>query len=428
MAGLGHVELNLNNQGGRSLTVVRVDAHDIHHSILESAHGSLTVPYCYVLGGPVAPRLRLMLVTPIMAPTRIPLFNALASDPTIDLTVVYLARTDPNRRWRFWEHDIAYRHEILTERFRWHRSDNYVHVSTGLLHALRCELPQVVIAGGWDQPMYHQALALRRHFRYAFVWWVESTLRDRRTERRWIRAAKKLLVDAADAIVVPGRASSDYVLALGAQPGRVFVAPNAVDNDFYRAAAVNRSDRSGRVRFLFSGRLEPAKGILYLLDAWNRMNADATLALAGHGSLELAVRARVISESMPAVETLGHLDRDDLVGEYRRADVFVFPTLSDPWGLAINEAMAAGLPVITTTAPGAVDDLVEHGSTGLVVEPASPDALLDALERLAAEPGLRLEMGSRSADKIAGFEPHAWADGVREAAYAAARRTARGNA
>lgn len=376
----------------------------------------------------MASRLRLMVVTQIMAPTRIPLFNALASDSTIDLTVVYLALTEPSRRWLLLQDEMRYRRAVLKDLWRWQRSGHYVHVSLGLADVLRRWRPDVVIAGGWDQLAHHQAFALRRRFGYAFIWWVESTLRDRRIGHRWVEAAKKRLVDAADALVVPGRASSDYVAALGASPDRVFVAPNAVDNDFYRAAALDRSKRDGRVRFLYSGRLEPAKGILYLLDAWNRMSGDATLALAGHGSLESAVRARVMSGSMPPVETLGHLDRDDLAAEYARADALVFPTLSDSWGLVINEAMAAGLPVVTTTAPGAVDDLIEHGANGLVVEPASSDALLDALEQLATDPTLRLEMGSRSAERIARFGPHAWADGVREAAYVAYGRTTRRNA
>jgi hypothetical protein len=195
---------------GRSLTVVRVMPTTFITQFLSQrtfTHGT----HCHVLGGPVASRLRLMLVTLIMAPTRIPVFNALASDPTIDLTIVYLARTDPNRRWRLWEHDMAYRDEILTERFRWHRSDNYVHVRTGLLHALRCEW--LSHASGTTHVSPGACPTTTRPIRI-FVWWVESTLRDRPTEHPWIEAAKKRLVDAADAIVVPGRASSDYVVAL----------------------------------------------------------------------------------------------------------------------------------------------------------------------------------------------------------------------
>lgn len=367
----------------------------------------------------MASRLRLLLVTQIMAPTRIALFNALASDPAIDLVVVYLAQTEPNRRWGTFEEEMTFQHEVLDERWRWARDGNYVHVSTGLVDVLRRWHPHVVLAGGWDQIVHHQALAMRRVFGYGFAWWVESNLRDRRADRRWIHAAKKRLIGAADVLVVPGQASREYVAALGASPNRVFVAPNAVDNNLYSAAAVDRSGRSGPVRFLCSGRLEPTKGILYLLDAWNRMSADATLALAGHGSLESAVRARVSSGSMPPVEVFGHLDRDDLVAEYARADALVFPSLTDPWGLVINEAMAAGLPVVTTTAPGAVDDLVEDGENGMVVAPASADALLDALTCLAAEPDVRLAMGSRSVQRIARFEPGVWAEAVREAAYAA---------
>jgi glycosyltransferase involved in cell wall biosynthesis len=118
---------------------------------------------------------------------------------------------------------------------------------------------------------------------------------------------------------------------------------------------------------------------------------------------------------VPPVRLLGHQGRDELVDRYAEADLFVFPSNSDPWGLVVNEAMAAGLPLVASSAAGAVVDLVEHGRNGLVVEPGEADALRDALSKLIDDPAERIRMGRESSSMIDAYAPDAWARGMREA-------------
>ena len=361
---------------------------------------------------------KVLLLTSIMAPYRIAPFNALAADPAVDLEVVFLARTEPNRRWAVREDEMQFSHRTLREVWCIHRGESFTHLTAGLASVLRESRPDVLVAGGWNQPAYLEAFALRRRVAGAFVWWVESTLRDRRKNLETLRHAKRRLVGAADAVVVPGRASAEYVRALGADPRLVFVAPNVVDNLPYRALAEDRASRKGPVRFLFVGRLEPGKAVLPLLDAWAGIAAEAELTIIGDGSLRERVRERVAGGGMPLVRISGHLERDALAEEYARADVFVFPSVSDAWGFVINEAMASGLPVVTTSAPGAVDDLVTDGDNGMVVAPYDVGELRAAMEELARDPDRRLVMGKRSAERIRGQTPEAWAAGMREAALA----------
>src|SRR5437016_3961665 len=118
---------------------------------------------------------RTLLLTSIMAPHRTALFEALSLDPRLDLTVAYLARSDPTRRWQPSEMEGDYRSLLLTQRLRWPRSEAYIHVSTGLSKALRRNRPDVLVIGGWDQPA-HLAAALQGRTRgFRVLWWVEST-------------------------------------------------------------------------------------------------------------------------------------------------------------------------------------------------------------------------------------------------------------
>jgi glycosyltransferase involved in cell wall biosynthesis len=350
-----------------------------------------------------------------MAPHRIASFNALVEDPDLDVVVVYLTETDPSRAWGTHETDMRFRNRVLQERWRVRRGDSYLHLTTGLAGTLRELRPDVLVVGGWDQAAYLEAYALRSMLGAKFLWWVESNLRDRRSESPTLRRTKRALLAGADGVVVPGSASRDYVAELGADDVRVWVAPNAVDNDGYRRGVPDRSERSEPVKFLFVGRLESEKGLLTLLDAWIVAGGDCELTIVGDGSLRGRIGTRVEGSTMPPTYLPGHLGRDDLAKRYAQADVFVFPSVSDPWGLVLNEAMASGLPLVTTSAPGAVDDLVIHGRNGLVVEPFDVVGLATAMSTLTADAALRLSMGAESSSIIAGFEPETWAAGMREA-------------
>src|SRR4051794_28735092 len=126
--------------------------------------------------------IRTTILTSIMAPHRVALFNALDADPQVDLTVIYLARSDPSRRWMTYEGEMRYRHEVLRAWGRIARGDGYAHLTSGLRPALRRARPHVLVLGGWDQLAYQEARILRGSLGARLLWWVESTARDHRHE------------------------------------------------------------------------------------------------------------------------------------------------------------------------------------------------------------------------------------------------------
>jgi glycosyltransferase involved in cell wall biosynthesis len=365
---------------------------------------------------------RLMVLTSIIAPYRIPVFNALAASHGLDLRVVYLSETEPRRSWPIYRDDIHHDYGVLRDWAIVPAGNSYVHISRGLLSEVIAWRPHVVVAGAWDQPAMLLAYLLRRRVGYAFAWWVESTERDARRLIRLPRALKARLIRGSDAMIVPGRASSRYISSLGALPEKIAIAPNAVDMHFF--ASHGRRDRSVRdgCRFLYVGSLHPLKGLDVLLDAWSLLgHPSAMLTVVGDGPARQDVGRRAALAAVSSVRLTGHLDREALAAEYASADVFVFPSLSDPWGLVLNEAMACGLPVVTTSAPGAAEDLVSDGWNGYVVRPGDAVALAEAMRALAADADLRASMGRRSLERIAGFSPDRCAEGLAEGARRAVR-------
>lgn len=368
-------------------------------------------------------RLRLAILTPVMAPYRIPVFNAIAADPEIDLRVVYLAKTVPRRNWGFHEDEMHYRYDVLKDLIRFPRGEiMWSHLSRGLGRVLREHSPEVVIAGGWDQPTHLLAFALRKRLHYSFGWWIESTLADEYTPRGLIARFKERLIARSDVVVVPGSASEEYIRKYAAPRLGIFVAPNAVDNEFFqRRGASRRSEGDGTTRFLFVGRFDESKGLDALIDAWPRGRSDISLTMIGDGPLLGQVEQRIVRENLRDVISIrGHQDREALADSYSQADVLVLPSLREPWGLVINEAMAAGLPVIASSAAGGTRDLVEHGISGLIIPPGDVDALRNAVLRLADDPDARSRMAAAAASRIDLFSPERCAAGLIEAARACA--------
>jgi glycosyltransferase involved in cell wall biosynthesis len=345
--------------------------------------------------------LKLALITEIPAPYRIPLFNALAE--RVDLRALFLAERDPRRP--FYEpHEDEWRVErrVLPGR-QLRRGGRWVVLSRGVLGELRGFRPDAVGVGGWNEPAFWQALAYCRARRVPLLVWVESTARDARSDAGPLRLARSAMARAAAGAFVPGTAAAEYARALGFRD--VAVAPNAIDASVFAEAAVERSGRES-CTFLYAGRLDPEKGVDVLLRAFEQI--PGKLVVAGSGTEEENLR-RLAPDGVIFV---GPTSRDELVRLYKEADVLVLPSRSEPWGMVLNEAAAAGLPLVATDEVGAAHDLIEHGVNGFRVPADDVDALAEALRRLAEDEAFRLAAGARSRELAERFTPARWAEGV----------------
>jgi glycosyltransferase involved in cell wall biosynthesis len=351
---------------------------------------------------------RLTLLTEIPAPYRVPLFNALAD--RVDLRVLFLRARHPARPYDLHANEFRFDWQILrgfatTLRTHWLVVNGSVRREVGRA--------DVVLVGGWNQPAFWEALACSRVRGISTILWTESTQTDWRSGRLDL-LKRLLLLRLPRAFVVPGSAARNYLLALGVSADRIFVAPNAVDPNVFGAPEPKRTD--GPVRLLAVGRLAPEKGLDTLLEATRDLPVE--VVIAGSGPEEARLRAL----AGPNVTFLGNVERDALAGVYANADVAVMPSRSEPWGMVLNEASLAGLPLVSTTAAGAAWELVEDGVNGFRVAPDDPVALRAAILRLVEDSQLRRSASARSREIAARFTPEAWADGVVEAATTLRRR------
>jgi glycosyltransferase involved in cell wall biosynthesis len=334
--------------------------------------------------------------------------------PGIVLDVVFLADADPRRSYTVDAAELTFRWRTLPGTSILRRS-RWLVLNRRLGRALADTRPDVIVVGGWNQPAFWHAFWRARRRRVPVVVWVESTAQDARPRSGPFDGAKRFFIRRSAAFIVPGRASAAYLRALGAAEDTIARAPNAVDMTIFRERVASaRGDRErvrrelaiNRLMVLYVGRLDPEKGLDVLFDAVRTLDADVVLVGVG-GDAE-----RLRSIAPENVRFAGWQDRDQLVPWYAAADIFVLPSLSEPWGMVLNEAAAAALPIVATTAAGAAFELVDEGVNGFRVAPGDATALRRALRELGDNRALRETAGRRSAELADSHRPEDWARSV----------------
>lgn len=260
-----------------------------------------------------------------------------------------------------------------------------------------------------------------------FVLWTGMWYHPATPVHRLTGALTAAIYRGADAIVPYGEHVKRYLLGYsGVQENKVFVAGQAVEPE--RFAAVEPST-NGQAEVLFVGQFKPYKGIAELLSAWSRVpDPTARLRMVGNGPLEAAIHAAASRD--PRIEVVGFVPQERLPGVLARARCLVLPSVTteldrEPWGLVVNEAMHAGLPVVASDAVGAAaGGLVEHGRNGYVVPERDVSALGDVLARLVADPSLARSLGDRARQDVERFTHERMADAFHRAvAHAVSERS-----
>jgi glycosyltransferase involved in cell wall biosynthesis len=196
----------------------------------------------------------------------------------------------------------------------------------------------------------------------------------------------------ADILLAPSQATRALLLRAGVPDERIVVLPYGADADTFRPP-LGRPE--GRFRAVYVGHVTFRKGVAYLLEAWSRLGlAGAELLVVGNPD----PAGRALLERYPGVcRALRNVPHRELPALLDSCDVFVCPSLAEGSPLVVYEAMAAGLPVITTESAQAV---VRDGIDGLVVPIRDVDALARAIAFLHANRGERLRMGREARLRI----------------------------
>jgi glycosyltransferase involved in cell wall biosynthesis len=290
--------------------------------------------------------------------------------------------------------------------------------------------PDAVAVAGYVRPEVMAATDWARRRDRPIILMSESQAIDR-PRVWWKESIKRRRVARFDAALCGGPEHRDYLVELGMPADRIALGYNAVDHDAFaaRADAARAVDRPPLLPtppfFLCVCRFAPEKDIFTLLDAFarHRANADPAtswgLALVGDGPDRAAIDRLIDGLGLRAHVALpGFLQAEALAPWHAHAGAFVLPSRSEPWGLVVNEAAAARLPLIVSDRCGCASTLVPDppGTTGWTFPAGDAAALADRLDHFTRiDSSHRIEIGARAHAIASAWGPSRFADGLLEA-------------
>jgi glycosyltransferase involved in cell wall biosynthesis len=356
-------------------------------------------------------RIAVDFVTIVPSPYQRDLFRALASRDEVDLSVHYLEASSPDSPW---PQAALARYERIMPGFWLPLGADRVHVNWGVPDFRNAD---VVVLSSFTS-ITGQLLMRGALKRQRWVFWGER-LRRRTGWRERVRERLAAPLAEATAIVgIGGEAMTAYARQF---PGsRHYSVPYHCDLDAFSALPRRPKPRS-KCTFLFCGQMIPRKGIDVLLTAFDDLvkdQIDAELLLAGREA-DLPQFLSAVSEATRSrIHFDGFLAPDNLPELMQRADVFVLPSRHDGWGVVVNQAAAAGLPLLVSDAVGARVELVEEGLNGFIVPAGDATALGQRMKWFVKNGDCIPAFGAASRQKARTMTPNAgaskWVNVLRE--------------
>jgi glycosyltransferase involved in cell wall biosynthesis len=381
--------------------------------------------------------MRIAILTNAPAPYRTPVFERIAKTPGVEARVFF----DSASAAAVVDEHPGYPHEYLQPAFRVrHRnyqdeSDWAERVSMGFalgyLPRLAAFRPDVIVSGEFGWRTLNATLYARTAGVPLLIWW-EGT---RFTERKLAairRCARRGFTRASSGLLGFGRGSVDYLRTISDERTPIHFVPQAVDNESIAAATEHWRARREDIReqlgargvtLLCLSRLLPHKGISQYVGALRRLTDTVpdgafTALFAGEGP-EAETIERAAKDFPSSIRYLGMVSQDEIPRLFAASDVLVFPTLRDCWGMVVNEALAAGIPVLGSRYAGAAEELLDGDDVGRLIDPLDRDAFNDALVSAVRDLRWASTSTTRLRAALHGYSCEAAADAILEAARSA---------
>ncbi len=351
----------------------------------------------------------------------------------ISVTGIEISNTGGSYAWDELKHNVGFNRVTL---FTSQQLQDVAHkeIKQALQQALEKLKPDCVALPGWQPPEAQAGL-----------WWCKRTgakaicMSDSKVDDAprswWKEAIKKQIVKRFDSALVAGTPHKEYIQALGMPADRVFLGYDVVDNDYFdRLSEETRAERTQwqeklglpKHYFLLMTRFIEKKNLPRLLDAYHlyrsRTSAPWDLVMAGSGEQEHALHLQASTLRLEGVHWPGFIQYPEQPRFFGLASAYILPSTMEQWGLVVNEAMAAGLPVLVSRTAGCQYELVEDGQNGFLFDPFAIEDMAACMTRMSSlSTAEREAMGAHSRKIIANWGPERFAQGLWEAVQAAAQ-------
>jgi glycosyltransferase involved in cell wall biosynthesis len=351
-----------------------------------------------------------MLITNIPTPYRIPLFNEISNlfgKNNLKFKVIFCSETYKRRKWKLDFENIAFEYSILKS-LKISVGEWLFNFSLSLVNKLSKEKPDIIISGGFSIPTIMVWL-YSRLYRIPFIIWSGETpeLSVKRNQFWGVRnLLRKKLVHEAKSCIVYGKKAQSYLESLGKHKNLIFIAINTVDTRYFSERVEMLEARKEEIKMhegfpgknvLFVGYLYKRKGVDNLLQSISTLTRDDfALHIVGDGPERIELENLSKRLNLKKVYFWGYKQSSELPFFYSIADLLIFPSFDELWGLTINEAMACGLPVLCSNTSGAAEDLIRNGYNGFLIDPEDVKGMGEMVDSLLGKPEVIKKVGLRA--------------------------------
>jgi len=336
-----------------------------------------------------------LIITNIISPYRIPLFNYISLQKDIKFKVVALAELEDNRNWEVKKDYIRFDYEILPG---WHwfiwseKREVAIHLNKGVFKILFEHKPDVVITSGYDSLAYWQAFLYCKIFKKKFILWNGTTLLSTANIKGLRSILKRIIIKGSDRYIAYGTKAKEYLEYLGADANKIHVSTNTVDMEYFQNKVMEYRNGEDFIKerelypkhlLLYAGQIIRRKGVNQILKALNILrDPDIGLLVVGSGPEEKKLEKFCKENKLQNVFFKEFQQQEILPKYYALADVFILPSFEEVWGLVVNEALASGLYVLSSKYAGASYDLIKEGWNGEIFDPYKVEEIVELIKRV----------------------------------------------
>jgi len=334
---------------------------------------------------------KVILITNIIPPYRIPLFNYVAKNVDFKFKAVFLAENEKNREWKIAKDKIKFDYQILPG---WHifiqNKEIPIHLNRGVFQTLWRYNPDVVVVSGYTFLACWQAFLYSKLFKKKFILWNGTTLLNTGSTKGIRGIMKRIMVQGTDKCIAYGTKAKEYLEYLGADSRHIHICLNTVDTEYFRNKVLQYQHSKNfekerkyypRCLLLYVGRLTKKKGLGQILKALSCLNdSEIGFIIVGDGPEKSLLKKFCLKNKLSNVFFEEFHQQEELPKYYALADIFIFPSFYDVWGLVVNEALASGLFVLCSKKVGAGFDLV-NDKNGLIFNPNNIEETVDCIKK-----------------------------------------------
>jgi glycosyltransferase involved in cell wall biosynthesis len=288
--------------------------------------------------------------------------------------------------------------------------------------------PDVIVNTGWADSEYN-GIVVHAASKNIPVVVISDSKKDAVSRRFYVEWVKGLVIRAYSSAVVAGTLSADYMMDLGFPGDAIFKPWDVVDNEYFHRASIQTSTGYSARKFLCVARFIEEKNLNRLLDAYSAYVTEGgarRLVLIGGGYMEMLLKSQINALGIGhMIEMHGFVQQEQLVRHFSEAIALILPSLSEQWGLVVNEAMASSLPVLVSSKCGCAVDLVDENRNGIIFDPLDVQAIKQSMKQMDVLSETRWsDMGRESFSIIGKWGLREFSDGL-EAACTYALRSPR---